>query len=178
VSQTSYQALGQFKLNQPDALSTHRTKDVIAEKLRTSMPNAEEIIHEVESFYRGYIDAFNREDIDQFTDAFAFPYAWITGEGGISTCANESDHQCWLGRIMGTLKERGWNRSAIDRMRAWPMAENLAMVMADYTRYKGDDTVLENGRACYTVRRDGKKWKIVALAEVKPPYRGPGDIPR
>ena len=29
------------------------------------MANAEEIVREVESFYRGYIDAFNREDVDQ-----------------------------------------------------------------------------------------------------------------
>ena len=95
------------------------------------MANAEETVREVESFYRGYIDAFNREDVDRYTDAFAFPYAWITGEGGISTCANEGDHQRWLGRIMSALKERGWSRSGIDRMRAWPMAENLAMIMAD-----------------------------------------------
>jgi ketosteroid isomerase-like protein len=142
------------------------------------MTNAEEIVRAVESFYRGYIDAFNREDVDQYTDAFAFPYAWISGEGGISLCANESDHQRWLGRVMSALKERGWSRSGIDRMRAWPMAENLAMVMADYTRYKSDGTILENGRACYTVRRDGKAWKIVALAEVKPPFLGPGDMPR
>jgi hypothetical protein len=58
------------------------------------------------------------------------------------------------------------------------MAENLEMVMADYSRYKSDGTILENGRACYTVRRDGKAWKIVALAEVKPPFLGPGDVPR
>ncbi len=33
-------------------------------------------------------------------------------------------------------------------------------------------------RACQTVRRDAKGWKIVTLAEVKPPFLGPGDMAR
>jgi hypothetical protein len=76
------------------------------------------------------------------------------------------------------IKARGWARSAIDQLRIWVIAENLGMILADYTRYKTDNSILEQGRACYTVRRDGKSWKMVAISEVKAPFLGPGDLPR
>ncbi|HXD91547.1 MAG TPA: hypothetical protein VNU00_10870 [Candidatus Binataceae bacterium] len=142
------------------------------------MPASEEIGRELETFYKGYIDAFNREDVDHFSDCFALPYAWVTGERGLTTVANEGDHQSGFSRVMINLKERGWVRSAIDRFKAFVLADNLGMIVADYTRYKTDGSVLEAGRACYTLRRDGKSWKIVTVSEIKPPHLGPGDIPR
>jgi NTF2-like protein (DUF6841) len=141
------------------------------------MPAATEIVTELETFYKGYIDAFNREDIDAFSEAFSYPYAFVTGERGLASCATESDHQRFFGKIMSDLKSRGWVRSGIDRVKAWPFADNLAMIVADYKRYKADGSILEQGRACYTVRREGKAWKMVTIAEVKPPFLGPGDLP-
>ncbi|MGH7843214.1 MAG: DUF6841 family protein [Candidatus Binataceae bacterium] len=142
------------------------------------MPTAVEIGAELESFYRGYIDAFNREDIDHFADCFALPYGWVTGERGLTVTADEGAHQSFFSRIMIDLKARGWARSAIDRFKTFVFADNLGMIVADYTRYKSDGAVLESGRACYTLRRDGKVWKIVTLSEIKPPFLGPSDIPR
>ena len=138
----------------------------------------EQICKELEGFYNSYIAAFNREDIDAFTETFAYPYAWITDRHGLSQCASESDHQRSFGKIMADLKERGWVRSDIDQLQTWPMAEDLAMILADVTRYKADNSVLERVRACYTVRRDTKNWKIVTLSEVRPPFLGPGNLPR
>jgi hypothetical protein len=68
--------------------------------------------------------------------------------------------------------------SAIDRFHAWVLAENPGMIMADYTRCRADNSILEQGRACFTVRRDETSWKILALTEVKPAFLGPGDIAR
>jgi hypothetical protein len=65
---------------------------------------------------------------------------------------------------MADLKARGWVRSATDRLTAWAFAEDLGMILADVTRYKTDGSPLEHVRACYTVRRDPKDWKIVAPA--------------
>jgi len=79
---------------------------------------------------------------------------------------------------MSDLKERGWARSAIDQLKAWPLADDLAMILADVSRYKADGSVLERVRACYTVRRDVNNWKIITLSEVKPPFLGPGDLTR
>jgi hypothetical protein len=142
------------------------------------MNTTEQIRTELEAFYKSYIAAFNREDIDAFTESFGYPYAWLTGGRGLAQCATESDHQRNFSKIMADLKERGWVRSAIDRFRAWPLAEDLAMILADVTRYKADGAILERVRACYTVRQDAKNWKIITVSEVKPPFLGPGDLPR
>jgi hypothetical protein len=142
------------------------------------MTSTEQIGNELEGFYKSYIEAFNREDMNVFSESFAYPYAWISGERGLSQCATEGDHQRMFGKIMVDLKDRGWARSAVDRTKTWPLAENLGMILADVTRHKRDGSILEQVRACYTLRRDAKGWKIVALAEIKPPYLGPGDLPR
>jgi hypothetical protein len=142
------------------------------------MTSSEQIRTDLEGFYKSYIAAFNREDIDAFTECFGYPYAWITGGRGLGQCATESDHQRNFAKIISDLKERGWARSAVDQLRAWPLAEDLAMILADVSRYKADGSVLERVRACYTVRRDAKNWKIITLSEVKPPFLGPGDLTR
>jgi hypothetical protein len=141
------------------------------------MISGQEIAKELEAFYKSYIDAFNREDIDLFSESFSFPYGWVTGRG-LGQCATESDHQRSFGKIMGDLKTRGWARSVTDRLKSWALAEDLGMILADVTRYKADGSMLEQVRACYTLRRDPKGWKIVTLTEVKPPFLGPGDIAR
>jgi hypothetical protein len=142
------------------------------------MAHADEIKSALDKFYRGYIDAFNREDLDHFLNCFAIPHAWVSGERGLVTITSEVDHQKGFSRIMADLKSRGWARSAIDHFHAWALADQLGMILADYTRYKTDGSILEQGRACYTVRRDGEAWKIVSLSEVKAPFLGPGDVPR
>lgn len=142
------------------------------------MASTDEIVRELQGFYRGYIEAFNREDIDQFTQCFNYPYAWITGERGLTMCSSESDHQSGASQMMIALKGRGWARSQTDRLEAWPMAESLAMIMADVTRFKGDGSILERVRASYTLRRVAGGWRIVTLGEIKAPFLGPGNVSR
>jgi hypothetical protein len=135
----------------------------------------DEIARELEAFYRHYIDVFNRED-DGFYDCFANPYALISGERGITTIGN--DNRDSFARTMKVLKEQGWQRSGIDRITAWALADNLGMIVSDVTRYKSDGAVMEKIRASYMLRRDSDRWKIVTITEVKPPYLGPGNIAR
>ena len=141
------------------------------------MPTAEEIARELESFYRHYIDVFNRED-DGFFECFARPYAAVSGERGLAAVANDADHRKSFGSVMTALKKRGWMRSDIDRVKAWALADNLGMIVSDVTRYKADRSVLEKIRACYLVRHEGAVWKIMTISEIKPPFLGPGDLAR
>jgi len=142
------------------------------------MADAEQMVRELQDFYRGYIEAFNREDIDQYTQCFDYPYAWVSGERGLTACSSESDNQTFVSQMMIGLKGRGWLRSQTDRLQAWPMAENLAMIMADATRFKGDGSILERVRASYTLRRRDGRWRIVTLSEIKAPFLGPGNVSR
>ena len=142
------------------------------------MADSETIVREVEEFYRRYIDGFNREDIDIFMQSFALPFVVISGEQGAAVCASEADLQSFYMRTMVALQEPGWRRSGLDRLRVWPLAERLATLMADVTRYRHDGSVIARLRAFYTVRHDGKNWKIVSLTEARAPFTGPGEIPR
>jgi len=135
----------------------------------------DEIARELEAFYRHYIDVFNRED-DSFYDCFANPYAVISGERGIMTIGN--DNRDSFARTMKVLKEQGWQRSDIDRITAWALGADLGMIVSDVTRYKTDGSVMEKIRACYMLRRDREKWKIMTITEVKAPFLGPANIAR
>ncbi|MDO8434346.1 MAG: hypothetical protein Q7S58_18245 [Candidatus Binatus sp.] len=142
------------------------------------MANSEQLAREIEEFYRGYIDAFNREDIDLFLQMFDLPYVIVSGERAATIVADEAARQNFYTQMMIGIHNRGWARSEIDLMKAWPLGEKLAMLLADVTRYKRDGAVIERLRACYTLRHDGKTWRIVALTEVRAPFTGPGDIAR
>ncbi len=142
------------------------------------MDTAQEIEGELERFYRDYIDLFNRELVESFLEYFARPYMAISGEHGLTVIANDAGHVNDFRRIMSGLKRRGWVRSDIVCIKAWALDPNLGMILADVTRRKADNSVLEDIRACYMVRRDGQSWKITTITEVKPPFLGPGDIPR
>jgi NTF2-like protein (DUF6841) len=142
------------------------------------MTDSDRIEHEIERFYGRYIDGFNREDIDLFMSSFDVPFAVLSGEHGATVCADEAAQQRFYTQTMIAIQERGWARSAIDRVKSWPLAANLATLMADVTRYKKDGSILERLRAFYTLRNDGKSWKIVTVSMAHPPFTGPGDIPR
>jgi hypothetical protein len=78
---------------------------------------------------------------------------------------------------MKALHKQEWGRSGIDRIQVWPFSESLAQLVADVTRYKKDESVLERLRACYMLRREEGGWKILAFGLVAPPFSEPG-IPR
>ncbi len=142
-----------------------------------SAMTSEEIVRELETFYRHYIDVFNRED-PAFFECFAHPYAMLSGERGLAPVANDADNRKNFGRTMAGIKQRGWVRSGIDSITAWPLADDFGMILSDVTRYKADNSVLEKIRAMYLLRRDGGKWKMMTISEIKPPFLGPGDITR
>jgi hypothetical protein len=142
------------------------------------MKSSDEIKHDLELFYRNYIDLFNGEKVEPFLECFARPYVSITNERGLGVVANDGAYANDFRRIMTRLRRRGWMRSEIVRINAWALDQNLGMILADVTRRKADDSILEDVRACYLVHRDGQTWKIATITEVKPPFLGPGEIPR
>ena len=141
------------------------------------MSSVEQMRKELDAFYKSYTGAFNGKVVGAISEYFACPCALITGHG-LNQYATENDLHHLLERYLADLQQRGWARSEVGQIKIWPMAEDLAMVLADGTRYKADGSMLEPVRACYTIRRDAKSWKIVTISEVQPPFLGPGDLPR
>jgi hypothetical protein len=142
------------------------------------MASAELLIAEMESFYRQYIDAFNGEDLTALAGYFSYPWAVVSGARGMNVINDEAGFVRVLQKMKASLKARGWTRSGIDLIAAWPTAKDAGLLMADYTRHRSDGGVLERGRTCYTIRRDSGRWKIVSMLEVAEPFLGPGSIAR
>jgi ketosteroid isomerase-like protein len=142
-------------------------------KRENRAPEADSIVRAVEAFYQAFIEGFNREDTDMYLRSFCYPNAMLSGERGMTLNAKESDQQRFYQEVMASIQGRGWERTGVNRLQTWPLAGNLTMFVADIVRYKKDESVLEQGRYCYTVRKDGNAWKILTLAEIKPPFPGP-----
>jgi hypothetical protein len=62
-----------------------------------------------------------------------------------------------------------------DQLQVWPLTMGTALIVADVTRYKTDQSVLEKLRASYTLQKDNGTWKILTVTEVKLPFSGPGE---
>lgn len=138
------------------------------------MSSSHQIQKEVEEFYRAYIDAFNRQDTERYAQCFAIPYAFVRG-GGLAICYNDAELKLLCEQTFTGLRTRGWDRSETRQLSVWPLEEDHAMILADVSRYKNDNSILEQGRFCYTARRDGRNWKILTIFPVAEPFTGPGD---
>jgi hypothetical protein len=138
------------------------------------MTRSDEIARELERFYCHYAEVFNRED-DGFLVYYAPIFHIVSSDGGLISVTN--DALFWTD-YMKALKQRGWVRSDVDRIKAWALADDLGMIIPDITRRKADNSVLDQMRGIYMTRRAGHSWQFIMLAEIKPPHLGPGDIPR
>jgi len=142
------------------------------------MSNTREIVRDVETFYRAYLDAFNRQDHSGYARFMDLPYALISGEGGLVVCATEPEHQRLAAQLYADLKARGWARSDVDRVRISLFAENHALIVSDITRRRADGSVLQKNRFCYTARHNGHTWRMIAYLPVADGFLGPGNFPR
>jgi hypothetical protein len=67
------------------------------------VPTSEDIVRELESFYRHQIDVFNRKD-PGFYDCFARSYGILSAERGLTTIVNDENHRNGFRRTMVALR--------------------------------------------------------------------------
>jgi len=138
------------------------------------MSDAATIAREVEAFYRAYIEGFNREDRDIYLRSFCYPNAVLRGEHGMTVHAQEADQQRYYEQLMVAMRGEGWDHTGLGQLQVAPLTDSTAILIADITRCRKDNTPIEHARLCYTVRKDGGAWRILTLTDVKPPYTGLG----
>lgn len=136
------------------------------------MSDAAAIAREVEAFYLGYIEAFNREDIGAYLNSFCYPNAVLRGAQGMAVHATAPDQRRYYQALMVAIHAEGWHHTDTGSLQVAPLTETTAMLLVDITRCRKDSTPIEHGRMCYTVRKDGGMWKILTLADVKQPFDG------
>jgi len=141
--------------------------------MEADMADVAILVNEIESFYRAFLDGFNREDTDMYLRSFCYPNGILSGEQGLTINAKESDQQRFYQEVMSSIQGRGWDHTGVTQLQIWPISEGMAFLVADISRYKKDNSILESGRYCYTVRKDRGVWKVLTLTEIKPPFSGP-----
>ena len=136
------------------------------------MSDAATVVREVEAFYRGYVDGFNREDVDCYLRSFCYPNALLRGAQAMAVHANEAEQLRYYQALMAAIRAEGWHHSGIGAMHVAPLTPVSAMLMADIARYRKDGSTIENARLCYTVRKDAGAWRLLTLTDVAPPFTG------
>jgi hypothetical protein len=142
------------------------------------MSKADELAAEMHAFYPRYIDSFNGDDAAAYVANFSFPCVLLGGKQAVIV-VNDAD--TWVSLMANTkaiMRSKGWARTAIEKTYAWPTAPDMGLLMSDFLRHRSDGSVLMRGRACYTLRREDGRLRIIAMMEVAPPLLGPGNIPR
>jgi hypothetical protein len=142
------------------------------------MADADQLTAEMHAFYPRYIDSFNGEDAEAYVANFSFPCVLLGGKQAVIVV---NDAATWVKMMASTkqiMRSKGWARTGIEKTYAWPTAPDMGLLMSDFLRYRSDGSVLMRGRACYTLRREDGRLKIIAMMEVAPPMLGPGNIPR
>ncbi len=117
------------------------------------------LIREVEDFYRGYIEAFNKGDIAAYCDCFDEKSVMLKREVFNVVVAGPE-----LGRHAEALRQRfasnGWARTDILASRVWMIEPGMAWIVADLGRVLQSGAEYERARCIYLVVRRDAGWKI------------------
>ena len=135
------------------------------------------LVHEAETCYTAYAEAFNHEDMAAVCRYIASPYLMVIGaHAPMIAPTDEAVRKQFDGALAG-MKARGWVRSDFKIVHTWLLSKDHALLMSDIVRYKSDKSVLEKGRYIYSIRRAEPVWQITGVTNVDAGFTGPGDTP-
>lgn len=135
------------------------------------------LIHEAETCYTAYAEAFNHEDMAAVVRYISAPYLMVIGARA-PTIADTPEHvRTMFDGSLADMKRRGWVRSDFKIVHTWLLSQDHALLMSDIVRYKADKSVLEKGRYIYSVRRAEPVWQITGVTDVGAAFTGPGNYP-
>ena len=115
---------------------------------------------EAEAFFRHYNDAFNRQDEGALFDCLHFPHAFMNGERGMMVVPTRELFEGMHRQVMGFFQARGWVRTVIDGLKTSLLARNLVLITADVTRCARGESILEQHRILYVLRKADGAWRI------------------
>ena len=116
----------------------------------------------MEALYRTYVETFNREDAGGVAKLLSYP-AMMGGPGHPPmTIPDALAYQRLIEGTFQHFKAKGWVRSQIDRMDAVATAGDTGVLVANYSRYRRDGSMIESGNGHYVMRRSDGRWSIIA----------------
>jgi len=135
------------------------------------------LIHEAETCYTAYAEAFNHEDMAAVCRYITAPYLMVIGDRVPMISPTDETVRKQFDGALADMKRRGWVRSDFKIVHTWMLSKDHALLMSDIVRYKADKSVLEKGRYIYSIRRAEPAWQITGVTNVDPGFTGPGNSP-
>jgi hypothetical protein len=116
----------------------------------------------MEAVYQDYVATFNREDGAGVARLLSYPVVVEGTDRPPEVIPDASSYQRMIEAVFAQFKARGWARSQIDRLQSFLMAGDTGVLVAHYSRYRADGSLLETGHGHYVVRKSGGRWTICA----------------
>ena len=116
----------------------------------------------MEALYRSYVETFNREDAAGVARLLSYPM--MVGGPGHPPIAipDQLSYQRMIEGTFQQFKAKGWVRSQIDRLQAVATAGDTGVLVAFFSRYRRDGSLIESRNGHYVMRRSDGKWGIIA----------------
>ena len=127
---------------------------------------------EMRKLYDLYMDAVDRRDWEAYRELFAYPWVWESMPRGAMVIDDHASYMRMIQEGQENLKDKGWVRSQIDNIRAYPTALDAGLITVDVTRHRADGSVVERKRGLYMLRRIDGRWKIVIVVDT-PQFQNP-----
>ncbi len=120
---------------------------------------------EIKNVLNDYNDAFGKADYSKIVSFFDTPASFNLEEKTITACTKLKLRLIYW-KIRGGLPDyysySNWNEIKIQLVDS-----NIAIVNANFSRYKEDGTWYDSGSAQYNLRLIGGDWKIFSLTPYK-----------
>ena len=116
----------------------------------------------IEGVYRDYVAAFNREDGAGVARLLSYPIMVEGGNSPPTTIADAEGYQHMIEGVFEEFKALGWVRSQIDKLQAFPTAGDTGVLLAHFSRWRGDGSLIVAGSGHYVMRKSDGRWSIIA----------------
>ena len=110
--------------------------------------------NDAEHAFRGFIDAFNREDLDALDDAWTSPFAYASN-GEVKTFAKYRDFVNFDG-----LRATGWARTRINQLDVLLDDGATAVINTNLVRLASDGSEIASGNLSFMLVNDHDGWKL------------------
>ena len=109
----------------------------------------------------GYNKAFGEANYSDIVNYFNFPASFNLQDKTIRS-SNKFKLKIIYKKIRGDLPDY-YSHSKWDKIDIQLIDDNIAIVNANFSRYKDDDTIYDSGSAQYHMRLINNEWKIFTL---------------
>ena len=114
----------------------------------------------VAQIFQNYVESFQTLQPLNVAHYCDVPCLFISAQG-VYSMGDAKAVAAFIGRLMESLKSRGFFRSELTDVHVSQMSDNIAVVSARRIRYRQDGHELERMGETYTFRKVDSGWKIV-----------------